>query len=79
MEEQGNAGILCMWKWTGGVYVPGGEGISTNADIILSVNNGAPANTVILFLYLLIVLTLALICWLYAAEVYCLVTRAAHG
>lgn len=40
---------------------------------------GAPANTVIAFSYLLIIiyaLTLAPICWVYAAEVWSLETRA---
>lgn len=58
-------------------YVP--EGVGGNANIVISVTGGAPANTVIVFSYLLIVvyaLTLAPVCWLYAAEVWSLGTRA---
>ncbi|KAK0625090.1 general substrate transporter [Bombardia bombarda] len=61
------------------VDVPGGVGNPPNANIVISVNKGAPANTVILFSYLLIVvyaLTLAPVCWIYAAEVWSLGTRA---
>lgn len=57
--------------------VPGGVG--GNANIVISVTKGAPANTVIVFSYLLIVayaLTLAPVCWIYAAEVWSLGTRA---
>lgn len=49
-------------------FVPGGVG--GNANIVISVMFGAPANTVIIFLYLLIVvyaLTLAPVCWIFAA------------
>lgn len=58
-------------------YVPGG--VDGNANIVISVTPGAPANTVIVFSYLLIVvyaLTLAPVCWIYAAEVWSLGTRA---
>ncbi|KAK3317423.1 general substrate transporter [Cercophora scortea] len=61
------------------IDVPGGVGDPPNANIVISVNAGAPANTVILFSYLLIVvyaLTLAPVCWIYAAEVWSLGTRA---
>jgi hypothetical protein len=59
------------------VQVPGG--VDNNPNITFSVNPGAPANTVIVFSYLLIVvyaLTLAPVCWIYAAEVWSLGTRA---
>ncbi|KAK4222818.1 high-affinity glucose transporter [Podospora fimiseda] len=59
--------------------VPGGVGDPPNANIVISVFPGAPANTVITFSYLLIVvyaLTLAPVCWIYAAEVWSLGTRA---
>lgn len=55
------------------------EGVGGNANIVIAVHKGAPANTVILFSYLLIVvyaLTLAPVCWIYAAEVWSLGTRA---
>lgn len=58
-------------------YVPGG--VNGNANIVMSVTPGAPANTVIVFSFLLIVvyaLTLAPVCWIYAAEVWSLGTRA---
>lgn len=58
-------------------YVPGG--VNGNANIVISVTSGSPANTVIVFSYLLIVvyaLTLAPVCWIYAAEVWSLGTRA---
>ncbi|KAK3936800.1 general substrate transporter [Diplogelasinospora grovesii] len=61
------------------VDVPGGVGNPPNANIVIAVNSGAPANTVIVFSYLLIVvyaLTLAPVCWIYAAEVWSLGTRA---
>lgn len=61
------------------VEVPGGVGDPPNANIVISVHPGAPANTVITFSYLLIVvyaLTLAPVCWIYAAEVWSLGTRA---
>ncbi len=60
-------------------YVPGGVGNPPNANIVIAVDQGAPANTVITFSYLLIVvyaLTLAPVCWIYAAEVWSLGTRA---
>lgn len=60
-------------------YVPDGVGDPPNKNIVISVNQGAPANTVITFSYLLIVvyaLTLAPVCWIYAAEVWSLGTRA---
>ncbi|KAL2270669.1 hypothetical protein VTJ83DRAFT_40 [Remersonia thermophila] len=61
------------------VYVPGGVGDPPNANIVISVTSGHAANTVITFSYLLIVvyaLTLAPVCWIYAAEVWSLGTRA---
>lgn len=60
-------------------YVPGGVGDPPNGNIVMSVHTGHPANTVITFSYLLIVvyaLTLAPVCWIYAAEVWSLGTRA---
>jgi hypothetical protein len=57
--------------------VPGG--VDGNPNITFSVTPGAPANTVLVFSYLLIVvyaLTLAPVCWIYAAEVWSLGTRA---
>jgi hypothetical protein len=59
------------------VQVPGG--VDGNPNITFSVNPGNPANTVIVFSYLLIVvyaLTLAPVCWIYAAECWSLGTRA---
>lgn len=59
--------------------VPGGVGDPPNANIVIAVNPGAPAHTVIIFSYFLIVvyaLTLAPVCWIYAAEVWSLGTRA---
>lgn len=60
-------------------YVPNGVGDPPNKNIVIAVDQGAPANTVITFSYLLIVvyaLTLAPVCWIYAAEVWSLGTRA---
>ncbi|EAQ90263.1 conserved hypothetical protein [Chaetomium globosum CBS 148.51] len=60
-------------------YHPEGVGNPPNANIVIAVTPGAPANTVITFSYLLIVvyaLTLAPVCWIYAAEVWSLGTRA---
>ncbi|KAF2835080.1 sugar transporter, partial [Patellaria atrata CBS 101060] len=57
-------------------YVPGGVG--GNANVLMRVT-GPPAHTVIAFCYLLVIiyaLTLAPICWVYAAEVWSLETRA---
>ncbi|KAH3918551.1 hypothetical protein HBH56_038120 [Parastagonospora nodorum] len=57
-------------------YVP--EGVAGNANVVMRVT-GPPAHTVIAFSYLLIIiyaLTLAPICWVYAAEVWSLETRA---
>ncbi|RAR07032.1 high affinity glucose transporter [Stemphylium lycopersici] len=57
-------------------YVPGGVG--GDANVVMRVE-GSPAYTVIAFSYLLIIfyaLTLAPICWVYAAEVWSLETRA---
>jgi hypothetical protein len=54
------------------------EGVDGNANVVMRVS-GAPAHTVIAFSYLLIIfyaLTLAPICWVYAAEVWSLETRA---
>lgn len=59
-----------------GEIVPGGVGGNANIPIRLT---GAKANTVIAFCYLLIIiysLTLAPVCWIYAAEVWSLETRA---
>ncbi|KAH9865693.1 hypothetical protein J1614_009280 [Plenodomus biglobosus] len=56
-------------------YVP--EGVQGDKNVVMLVR-GAPANTVIAFSYLLIIiyaLTLAPICWVYAAEVWSLETR----
>jgi hypothetical protein len=61
------------------IDVPGGVGNPPNANIIIAVDSGAPANTVITFSFILIViyaLTLAPVCWIYAAEVWSLGTRA---
>jgi MFS family permease len=55
------------------------DGVDNNPNVIFAVTAGAPANTVIVFSYLLIVvyaLTLAPVCWIYAAEVWSLGTRA---
>lgn len=60
-------------------YIPVPHGVGGNANIIFAVKSGAPANTVIVFSYLLIVvyaLTLAPGCWIYAAEIWSLGTRA---
>jgi hypothetical protein len=54
------------------------EGVDGNANVTMRVT-GSPAYTVIAFSYLLIIvyaLTLAPICWVYAAEVWSLETRA---
>lgn len=62
-----------------GVYavdVP--DGVDGNANVVIQVT-GSPANAVIFFSYLLIViyaLTLAPVAWIYAAEVWSLETRA---
>ncbi|KAF2866807.1 general substrate transporter [Massariosphaeria phaeospora] len=68
-------------------YVPGKQrsralkyygGVEGDANVVMRVT-GAPAHTVIAFSYLLIIiyaLTLAPICWVYAAEVWSLETRA---
>ena len=60
-------------------YIPVPEGINGNPNVIFKVSSGNPANTVITFSYLLIVayaLSLAPGCWIYAAEVWSLGTRA---
>jgi sugar porter (SP) family MFS transporter len=57
-------------------YVP--DGVGGNKNVVMKVT-GAPAHTVIAFCYLMIIvyaLTLAPICWVYAAEVWSLETRA---
>ncbi|EMD91446.1 hypothetical protein COCC4DRAFT_57526 [Bipolaris maydis ATCC 48331] len=57
-------------------YIP--EGVGGDRNVVMKVT-GSPANTVIAFSYLLIIiyaLTLAPICWVYAAEVWSLETRA---
>jgi hypothetical protein len=54
------------------------EGVGGDANVVMRVT-GSPAYTVIAFSYLLIIiyaLTLAPICWVYAAEVWSLETRA---
>lgn len=54
------------------------EGVDGNANVVIQVTGG-PANAVIFFSYLLIViyaLTLAPVAWIYAAEVWSLETRA---
>jgi Sugar (and other) transporter len=59
-----------------GEYVPGGVG--DNPNVVIKVT-GSKANTVIAFCYLMIIvyaLTLAPVCWIYAAEVWSLETRA---
>jgi MFS family permease len=59
-----------------GTVIPGGVGGNPNIPIELK---GSKANAVIAFCYILIViyaLTLAPICWIYAAEVWSLETRA---
>jgi len=59
-----------------GVSVP--QGVGGNANVTIKVT-GSPANTVIAFSYLLIIiyaLTLAPVAWIYAAEVWSLETRA---
>lgn len=58
-----------------GTLHPGG--LDGNSNITISVH-GSPAYTVIAFCYLLIIvyaLTLAPVCWVYAAEVWSLETR----
>ncbi|KAF2131463.1 general substrate transporter [Dothidotthia symphoricarpi CBS 119687] len=57
-------------------YVP--DGVGGDKNVVMRVT-GSPAYTVIAFSYLLIIiyaLTLAPICWVYAAEVWSLETRA---
>lgn len=57
-------------------YIP--DGVGGDRNVVMKVT-GSPANTVIAFSYLLIIiyaLTLAPICWVYAAEVWSLETRA---
>lgn len=64
-------GLLSM-----GVVVPGGVEGDRNVPIELK---GPPANAVIAFSYMLIIvyaMTLAPVCWIYAAEVWSLETRA---
>lgn len=59
-----------------GEYVP--EGVDGNKNVVIRVT-GSYAYTVIAFCYLLIIfyaLTLAPVCWIYAAEVWSLETRA---
>jgi len=66
-------GILATY----GQYVPGG--VDGNLNVIITLGKGGPANTVIAFSYLLIIiyaLTLAPVAWVYAAEVWSLETRA---
>ena len=64
-------GLLSLGK-----VVPGGVGGNENIPIRVT---GPPAYAVIAFCYLLIIvyaLTLAPVCWVYAAEVWSLETRA---
>lgn len=59
-----------------GEYVP--DGVGGNLNVLIRVT-GSKAHTVIAFSYLLIIiyaLTLAPVCWVYAAEVWSLETRA---
>jgi MFS family permease len=59
-----------------GVYVPGG--VNGNANVVIEVQ-GSPANTVIAFSYLMIIiytLPLTPVAWIYVAEVWSLETRA---
>ena len=62
-----------------GTYsVPAPGGVGGNANVVIQVH-GAPSHVVIAFSYLLVIvyaLTLAPICWVYAAEVWSLETRA---
>lgn len=47
------------------------EGVDGNPNVVFAVTSGAPAYTVIVFSYLLIIvyaLTLAPVCWIYAGE-----------
>lgn len=65
------AGIL-----SAGEYVPGG--VNGNLNVLIKVT-GDKAHAIIAFSYLLIIvyaLTLAPVCWVYAAEVWSLETRA---
>jgi Sugar (and other) transporter len=63
----------------GGYGVPAPGGVGGNSNVVIK-TSGSPAYTVIAFSYLLVIayaLTLAPICWVYAAEVWSLETRAA--
>lgn len=54
------------------------DGVGGNHNVVMKVT-GPPAHTVIAFCYIMIIvyaLTLAPICWVYAAEVWSLETRA---
>lgn len=65
------AGLLSM-----GEVIPGGVNGNTNVPVLLT---GSPAYAVIAFSYMLIIvyaMTLAPVCWIYAAEVWSLETRA---
>lgn len=65
------AGIL-----SAGEYVP--SGVNGNLNVLIKVT-GDKAHAIIAFSYLLIIvyaLTLAPVCWVYAAEVWSLETRA---
>jgi hypothetical protein len=77
-------GALCMGVChfvvcgvlSAGEYVPGG--VDGNLNVLIRVT-GSKGSTVIAFSYLLIIvyaLTLAPVCWVYAAEVWSLETRA---
>jgi MFS family permease len=62
----------------GGFSVPAPGGVGGNLNVIIKVS-GAPSHAVIAFSYLLVIiyaLTLAPVCWVYAAEVWSLETRA---
>lgn len=72
----GNCHFVVAGVLSSGEYVPGGVG--GNPNVLIRVT-GAASHTVIAFSYLLIIihaLTLAPVCWVYAAEVWSLETRA---
>ncbi|KAE8141900.1 hypothetical protein BDV38DRAFT_278684 [Aspergillus pseudotamarii] len=71
IDENVHRGIL-----SSGEYVPGGVG--GNPNVLIRVT-GSPSHAAIAFLYLLIIiyaLPLVPVCWVYAAEVWLLETRA---
>lgn len=74
--QQGICHFIVGGLLSGGRLVPGGVGGNPNIPIEVT---GASAHAVIAFCYLLIIvyaLTLAPVCWIYAAEVWSLETRA---